>query len=99
MAFYFTPPVIVERRGSHPLFGRLGVRQGVSVLKEGGFYRQLLDPSAEEVSGADIAYLGGRVYRVSDAEASDLAEAGYDEFLRAAGVYGRGAYGAGLYGR
>lgn len=99
MPFLFKPPTRSERRGTHPLFGRLKTEQGVSVLKEQGFFRQVMGPSAEEVEGADIAYLGGYVHTISLSEALDLIEAGYDEYITEAALgYGQGLYGVGLYG-
>lgn len=100
MAWFFRPPRVVERRGSHPLLGRLGIPQGVSILKEAGFYRQVREPSAEDVSSAEVAYTGGRVYPVSPEEALSLIEAGYGEYVTETGRgYGRGLYGIGPYGR
>lgn len=99
---FFTPPVRLERRGQHPLFGRLRVRQGVSVLKEGDFFRQVSHPTDEELAAADAVYLGGYRYRVTREEADLLAAAGYEAFLEGystvSTAYGMGAYGAGPYG-
>lgn len=101
MSRLFTPPGRVVRRGKHPLFGRLPMTTGVTLLKDtGGFYRQVENPSDEEISNARVAYLGGREYRVSDAEALDLIAAGYGQWLvsPATAGYGVGGYGEGVYG-
>lgn len=101
---YFTPPSRLEHRGKHPLFGRLLFRQGVSVLKESGGYRQVENPTDEECAAADAVYLGGHTYVVAFAEAMALYEAGYGPFLTGFYApdtptpYGFGPYGAGPYG-
>lgn len=95
--FLFTPPGRVERRGEHPVFGRLPLTRGVSLLRASGIYTQVEDPAAEAVEAAEAAYLGGHVYEVTDEEAASLTAAGYGDWLRSAG-YGSGLYGAGPYG-
>lgn len=72
----FRPPVELV---SMPFHWRTRIKQptGVSVLKNGGFYTLIHEPSDEEMAGADAVYLGGRDYLVTDAEALLLEEAGY----------------------
>ena len=77
----FIPPVVRRSYGDHPLFGRLKWRVGTTVLKQGDFYRNVEMPETEDVDTADAAYIGGHVYKVSDAEAAALTEAGYGEGL------------------
>lgn len=97
LTFLFTPPGRVELFGDHPLFGRLPITRGVSLLKEGTTYRQVEDPSAEEVEAADAAYLGGHVYTINGSAAADLDAAGYGAWLTQVG-FGSGIYGSGIYG-
>lgn len=97
--FRFSPPGILEKRGKHPLFGRLLIRQGVSLLKVNGLYRQVRFPSEEEIAAADVAYLGGYVYDIDDVEADALTDAGYGDWVMpTVTAYGEGAYGEGPYG-
>lgn len=78
----FSPPTRRERLlSNHPLFRRMSRTIGVSLLKESGIYRQVIDPMAEEVEAADIAYLGGHTYVIGTAEADDLTAAGYGEWV------------------
>lgn len=78
----FTPPTRVEYFGGlHPLWRRMSLLVGTTVLNEGGFYRQVEEPTDEEVAGADAAYLGGRSYTVTQDEADDLTAAGYGEWV------------------
>lgn len=65
----------------HTLFVRVGINRGITVLKKDGVYTQVRYPSAEALEAADIVYLGGRVYPVSQAEATDLTAAGYGSNL------------------
>ena len=80
MPYLFHTPSIIERTLSRdPLLARTKTRVGISVLKEGGFYRQVRFPSCEEIAAADVAYLGGYDHTVSDAEAASLRAAGYTD--------------------
>lgn len=101
MTRLFTPPGRIERHGTHPLFGRLTLTRGVSLLKVGGLYRQVIDPSDEEIVAADIAYIGGHVYAVSNTEAAALIAAGYGEWVTNPNArgYGAGKFGVGQFGR
>src|SRR5690606_33620659 len=74
----FTPPTSTRRWDVRdPFWSRLTLDESFSVLKLNGFYRQVSDPSNEDVAAAEVAYLGGRRYRVDEAEAAALVEAGY----------------------
>lgn len=80
MAWIFTPPTVAEvpphlRR--HPLFSRLKLDVGVTVIKQDGFYRQVRGPESADLDTADVIYLGGHEYVVDDAEAAALTDAGY----------------------
>lgn len=97
----FTPPGRVEHRGNHPLFGRLRFTQGVSLLKEGGIYRQVEIPTYEELVAADVTYVGGHTYEIGPDEAAALIAAGYGDYIDFGiqyGPYGLGPYGGGPYG-
>lgn len=96
----FSPPGRLERRGNHPLFGRLSRPVGVSLLKEDGFYRQVENPSNEEVAAAEEAFLGGFRYEITSAQADALTLAGYGDWVSGDVLvtYGDGLYGAGNYG-
>ena len=79
MAYRFTTPTVLEEFDGeyHPLFSRIKIPKGITVLKDGGVYTQVRYPSAEEVAAADIAYIGGYSYEVSASEKADLEAAGY----------------------
>ncbi len=97
--YLLTPPGRLERTGiNHPLFGRMSLTRGVSLLKENGVYRQVENPSPEEAAAADIAYLGGHSYEVSSAEAAALTAAGYGFLISYHDVYSMGIYNTGVYG-
>lgn len=84
--YLFTPPGRLEHTGiNHSLFGRMSLKRGVSLLKEDGSYRQVADPTAEEVASADVAYLGGHMYVIDDAEVVALTTAGYGEWVTEVG--------------
>lgn len=79
----FTPRSFTERmvtelhKPADTLWSRMTVNRTYALLKKDGFYREVRNPSAEEVTDADIAYLGGHIYTVTTGEAADLAAAGY----------------------
>ena len=78
MAYRFTTPTVSEGpAGTGRLFSRYRLVRGISVLKVDGEYYQVRYPSAEEVAEAEIAYIGGYSYEVSEAEKQQLEAAGY----------------------
>lgn len=79
MAYIFTTPTVLEEMDGefHPLFSRIKIPKGVTVLKNGNTYTEIRFPSHEEVQAADIAYIGGYSYEVDAAEKADLEAVGY----------------------
>ena len=79
MTYKFTTPTILEEMegDNHPLFSRIKIPKGITVLKIDGEYYEVRFPSSEEVDAADIAYIGGYSYEVSLEEKNDLEAAGY----------------------
>ena len=79
MAYRFTTPTVLEEFDGeyHPLFSRIKIPKGITVLKIDGDYFEVRYPSAEEVADADIAYIGGYSYEVTAEEKTDLEAAGY----------------------
>lgn len=73
------PPVVPAPHPGNALFRHYKRRaQGQSVLKIGGTYRTIVNPSQEQIDAATEVYLGGHVYEVSSSVATALAAAGYD---------------------
>ena len=78
----FSPPTSLERVLSpHPLFGRLRIDRGISLLKTGSTYTQAQGPSDAQMEAADVTYLGGYSYTISDGEAAALTAAGYGDWV------------------
>jgi len=78
----FSPPGRLEHWPvMHPLFGRMSIMRGVSLLKESGVYRQTSEPLAEEIAAAEITYLGGHVYEIDAAEVAALTAGGYGAWI------------------
>lgn len=77
--YRFATPTIRENPGGtyHPLFSRIEIPVGITVLKKDGEYYEVRYPSEEEVLDADIAYLGGITHTVSAEEKAELEAAGY----------------------
>ena len=79
MVYQFTTPTILEEiEGEyHPLFSRIKIPKGITVLKIDGDYYEVRYPSHEEVEDADVAYIGGYSYEVDATEKTALEAAGY----------------------
>lgn len=79
MTYIFrTPTILEEMEGEyHPLFSRIKIEKGITVLKNDGVYTEIRYPSSEEWVAADIAYLGGIDYEVDSTEKAALEAAGY----------------------
>lgn len=75
----FTPPSVSLRPDPNTPapFNRMRVSVGTSVLKFGTSYVPRTCPTDAEVASADIAYIGGRTYQITPAEAASLTAAGY----------------------
>lgn len=77
MAYRFSPPTYRFKNGSDSLFGRRWVDVGQTLLKFGTSYKLYKYVSSEDLTAADVVYLGGHNYIVSDVEAAALTAAGY----------------------
>jgi len=78
MAYRFTTPTISEGpAGEGRLFEQFRLVRGITVLKIDGEYFEIRFPSSEETQAADIAYIGGYSYEVSEGEKASLEAAGY----------------------
>jgi len=78
MAFYFTPPTVDEGpAGYNRLHFRYKLKRGITVINEGGVYRQARYPSLIELNAATKYYLGGYRHLVNAAEKASLEAAGY----------------------
>lgn len=78
----FTPPGVLEHTGApHPLFSRMTITRGVTLLKSGVTYTQSRHPSDEDMAAADVVYLGGYTYVISAGEAAALTAAGYGDWV------------------
>ncbi len=78
MAYRFTTPTVSEGpAGEGRLFEQFRLVRGITVLKIDGEYYEIRFPSQEETQAADIAYIGGYSYEVSEGEKASLEAAGY----------------------
>lgn len=92
MPFRFSPPSYATGESVAPGMDRVTAalcghfvahRRGVSVRKVGGAYVEAREPYLDDLLAADVVYLGGHFYEVSDAEAAALTAAGYGDQLEA----------------
>jgi hypothetical protein len=59
-----------------PLFRRLKLSRGITVLNNGGVYTAVRYPTQDELAAATAAYQGGHEYTVNDAVKAALIAAG-----------------------
>jgi hypothetical protein len=81
VTYVFTPPTQNLHYGNwftEPLTSRIPYPTGACVLKSKGFYTTRWDAPVEaDIENADVVYLGGHEYVISQAEAAALTAAGY----------------------
>lgn len=100
----FTTPTVDEGPAawSNPLFLRVKLTRGITVLVNGGVYSTVRFPTQDELAAADTYYMGGHEYLVDDADKAALIAAGIgvteSNFIAPLSAYGGGGYGAGFYG-
>lgn len=88
MAYVLTPPTVAEAaERTHPLFRRVRIPRGVSLLVTGSTVVEQRWPTIDQQRAADVTYLGGHVYVLSDARAQVLIDAGYGDCLTRTDVY------------
>lgn len=71
-----TPTVEEGPAGLDPLFHRVKLTRGVSVLNNSGTYTAVRWPTQDEIAAATVAYQGGHEYVVDDATKAALIAAG-----------------------
>lgn len=71
-----TPTVEEGPAGLDPLFHRVELTRGVSVLNNSGTYVAVRWPTQDEIAAATVAYQGGHEYVVDDATKAALIGAG-----------------------
>ena len=78
MVYQFTPPTVDEGpAGDNVLHYRYKLTRGITVINEGGVYRETRYPYQEELQAATAYYLGGYVHEVTAAQKASLEAAGY----------------------
>jgi hypothetical protein len=85
VSYLFRPPTVREGpAGGSRLFEFYKLDKGVTVVKrqDGSFY-QVRYPSDVELLEALTYYMGGHDHTITDAEATDLTNAGYGSYLTA----------------
>lgn len=101
MPYLFTPPGEDRPFSTDRLWARFRIPVSFALLKQDGFYSLVETPADEDAAAADLAYLSGHTYEVTENEANALRDAGYGAFLEplpSSGAYGSGSYGSGGYG-
>lgn len=76
----FTTPTVDEGPASwdDPLFLRVKLARGITVLETSGVYSSLRFPTQEELSAATTVYMGGHEYTVDDDVKAALIAADID---------------------
>lgn len=79
MGYLFVPPVVEQGpMGGNWLFARYTRKQGISVYRIDGQWYEEQYPWQDDLDAADVYYLGGHEYPVTETEKDDLEAAGYE---------------------
>lgn len=77
MSWLFRTPVVAEGpAGLDPLFHRVKLNRGITILETAGVYSSLRFPTQDELAAATTAYLGGHEFVVDDATKAALIAGG-----------------------
>lgn len=71
-----TPATDEAPAGFGPLFSRVRIARGITVLETAGAYSAVRYPTEDETAAATAAYIGGHEYTVDDATKAALIAAG-----------------------
>jgi hypothetical protein len=79
MTYKFYPPTVEEGpAGGNWLFSRYTLTRGVTVYKIDGEWYEDRFPVNDDLLEAEVVYLGGHEYVVTEEEKNDLEAAGYE---------------------
>ena len=82
MSYLFVPPVEDEGpMGGNWLFARYTRKQGVTVYRLNGEFYEDRFPAQDDLIDADLIYLGGHEYVVTEDEKDALESVGYEVFV------------------
>lgn len=81
MYTFRTPTIDEGPTGSTRLDQFYTLPRGITIFKINGEYYEERYPLSSDVKEAEIAYVGGHVYIVTNSEAADLTAAGYGDYL------------------
>jgi hypothetical protein len=82
MTYQFKTPTIDEGPiGPDRLSQFYTLPRAISVLKSGDRYQEVRYPTQTEVAEAQKFYQGGYVHIISDEDAQELIDAGYEDYL------------------
>jgi len=82
MSYLFVPPVEDEGpMGGNWLFARYTRKQGVTVYRLNGEFYEDRFPAQDDLIDADLIYLGGHEYVVTEDEKDALESMGYEVFV------------------
>jgi hypothetical protein len=88
VTYLLVPPTVDEAPiGIGPLFSRYGMPRGVSLLVTGNTVVEQRWPDQDQIAAADVTYLGGHEYVITDAAAQILIDAGYADCVEATDRY------------
>ena len=82
MSYLFVPPIVDEGpMGGNWLFARYPRKQGVTVYRVDGQFYEDRFVVQDDLDNADLVYLGGHEYVVTEEEKDALEAVGYEVFV------------------
>jgi hypothetical protein len=78
---FVTPTLEIGPAGGHRLFEFYTLDVGITIVKFNGEYQEFVYTDEDFLSACDKVYRGGYEYEVSDEDAQELIDAGYEDYL------------------
>ena len=82
--YYLTPPIVeYGPAGGGRLFIRYRLNRGESLMRNNGVWSQTAFPTEDVMKAAELFYLGGREYEISQGTYTELIAQGFGANVRA----------------
>ena len=82
--YYLTPPIVeYGPAGGGRLFIRYRLNRGESLMRNNGVWSQTAFPTEDVIKAAELFYLGGREYEISQGVYTELIAQGFGANVRA----------------
>lgn len=81
MAYILRPPTVTESFGRPYALWWVSNRRGITLMKTAGVWDQVEYPDMDMIDNADLYFLGGHEYELTQEQYDDLVAAGYGAYI------------------